>query len=264
MNKTQHYQLNQWDPEDRVLRVDFNADNAAIEAALKANAEAVSSEAAARAAADTAVRGEFAAADASIRADFAAADTTIRNSVTSEANTRSAQDAAIRKEFAAADANVAAQNCMVKLMDTTTTSATTQINLNVASLKLHEYAYVVIVPRIGFASSATQTIRLRLNNLSSSIYIVKGTSTPYGPSFYPSSGWGSGETAGNSSTIITLTASMPNIIARADYTYGYCLSDACVISSASLANNAISTINFFARDTTLAAGARIVIYGVKW
>ena len=31
MTKTETYQLNQWDPEDRILRSDFNADNAAIE-----------------------------------------------------------------------------------------------------------------------------------------------------------------------------------------------------------------------------------------
>lgn len=34
MTKTEHYQLNQWDAGDRVLRTDFNADNAALDAAL--------------------------------------------------------------------------------------------------------------------------------------------------------------------------------------------------------------------------------------
>ncbi|NBI11902.1 hypothetical protein D1641_18210 [Colidextribacter sp. OB.20] len=34
MNTTTNYQLNQWDASDRVQRVDFNADNAKIEAAL--------------------------------------------------------------------------------------------------------------------------------------------------------------------------------------------------------------------------------------
>lgn len=36
MTKTEHYQLNQWDASDRVLREDFNADNAKIDAALEA------------------------------------------------------------------------------------------------------------------------------------------------------------------------------------------------------------------------------------
>lgn len=36
MTKTEHYQLNQWDAADRVLRTDFNGDNAKIDAALHA------------------------------------------------------------------------------------------------------------------------------------------------------------------------------------------------------------------------------------
>ena len=34
MQKTTNYNLNQWDATDRVTRADFNADNAAIDAAL--------------------------------------------------------------------------------------------------------------------------------------------------------------------------------------------------------------------------------------
>ena len=40
MQKTTNYQLNQWDAEDRVTREDFNADNAKIDAAIKAVADA--------------------------------------------------------------------------------------------------------------------------------------------------------------------------------------------------------------------------------
>lgn len=36
MTDTQHYQLNQWAADDQVLRMDFNADNAKIDAALGA------------------------------------------------------------------------------------------------------------------------------------------------------------------------------------------------------------------------------------
>ena len=35
MNHTTNYNLSQWEPHDRVTRADFNADNAAIDAALK-------------------------------------------------------------------------------------------------------------------------------------------------------------------------------------------------------------------------------------
>ena len=40
-NYTEHYQLNQWEPEDKVLRTDFNADNLKIDGALAAQAEEI-------------------------------------------------------------------------------------------------------------------------------------------------------------------------------------------------------------------------------
>ena len=41
-NQTTNYQLNQWEATDQVLRTDFNADNAKIDAALAAKAEVAS------------------------------------------------------------------------------------------------------------------------------------------------------------------------------------------------------------------------------
>ena len=46
-NHTTNYQLNQWAKSDRVMMDDFNADNAKIDAALKANADAIAETAAA-------------------------------------------------------------------------------------------------------------------------------------------------------------------------------------------------------------------------
>ena len=40
MNQTTNYQLSQWDAGDRILREDFNANNAKLEQALAAQAEA--------------------------------------------------------------------------------------------------------------------------------------------------------------------------------------------------------------------------------
>ena len=40
MEQTAHYQLSQWDAEDRILREDFNANNAKLEQALAAETEA--------------------------------------------------------------------------------------------------------------------------------------------------------------------------------------------------------------------------------
>ena len=39
MNQTPNYQLNQWEAADQVLRADFNADNAKIDAAIHAVAD---------------------------------------------------------------------------------------------------------------------------------------------------------------------------------------------------------------------------------
>ena len=41
-NYTEHYELNQWEPTDQVLRTDFNADNAKVDAVLAGLAEDVS------------------------------------------------------------------------------------------------------------------------------------------------------------------------------------------------------------------------------
>jgi len=50
-NFTPNYKLNQWEADDRVLRVDFNADNAKLDAALKAQADGLAAEKKAREAA---------------------------------------------------------------------------------------------------------------------------------------------------------------------------------------------------------------------
>ena len=56
---TTNYDLNQWEGTDKVLRAEFNADNAKIDAALKANADAIAAEAAAREAGDEAVTAQL-------------------------------------------------------------------------------------------------------------------------------------------------------------------------------------------------------------
>ena len=58
-NHTTNYDLNQWEGTDKVLRTEFNQDNAKIDAALKANADAIAAEAAARASADTALEASL-------------------------------------------------------------------------------------------------------------------------------------------------------------------------------------------------------------
>ncbi len=69
MRKTETYQLNQWDPADRIMMEDFNRDNARIEAAIAA----VKAEAAAdRAAWKAAMEAERAARQAAVEAERSA------------------------------------------------------------------------------------------------------------------------------------------------------------------------------------------------
>ena len=55
-NYTEHYNLCQWEPADKVLREDFNADNAKLDAALAAQQTAID---AAQASADGAFRPDY-------------------------------------------------------------------------------------------------------------------------------------------------------------------------------------------------------------
>ena len=48
MNKTENYQLSQWELADRIRMEDFNGDNEKVDAALKGQAEALAAETAAR------------------------------------------------------------------------------------------------------------------------------------------------------------------------------------------------------------------------
>ena len=45
MQQTSHYQLNQWDAEDRIQRTDFNSDNAKVDAVLAEQAADLSAQA---------------------------------------------------------------------------------------------------------------------------------------------------------------------------------------------------------------------------
>ena len=79
MEKTRNYQLNQWAAGDKVQRVDFNADNAKIDAAIKANADAIAAEVSARTAA---VKAESSARTAAVQAARDACPLVLLRSVT--------------------------------------------------------------------------------------------------------------------------------------------------------------------------------------
>lgn len=115
-NYTTNYDLCQWESTDQVLRTDFNADNAKIDAALKANADAISVEAAARAAAVS-----------------AKADTSALNAETSA---RQAADNALAEKAGAQ-----------LIQRVTLTSATEWVHLDMSEIDWTQWATVAVCIR---------------------------------------------------------------------------------------------------------------------
>ena len=156
MEKTRQYQLNQWAAEDRILREDFNRDNANVEAGLVALGERVTAEEAARQAAVSAEQSarEQAVTSAKSQLDAAKADKTA---------------------LAALQAQVDAMP-FVKLREVTTSAAAVQVDVSMSGIDLSQYAYVLVVPRL---SSGSSTIYLRLNGISDAYYFREASSRKY-------------------------------------------------------------------------------------
>lgn len=233
MTKTQHYQLNQWDPEDRILRVEFNDDNAAIDAALKATADATAGEITNRKSADTKIRTDFAAADNTLRSEFAAADN------------------AVRSEFAAADAVLRSENTVVKLASLTTTATATQVNISVSNIQ--QYSKLIIIPRLE-VSDTNKIVLLRLNSVSSGYY-ADTTAKSYIGRCIPT---GAATSRAPYYAEITLYPSGSRLAAWSSYNdeKGHIPSDA-------LAADKVTTLNFVSSESGIKAGSKITVYGVK-
>ena len=156
MEKTSQYQLNQWAAEDRILREDFNRDNANVEAGLVALGERVTAEEAARQAAVSAEQSarEQAVTSAKSQLDAAKADKTA---------------------LAALQAQVDAMP-FVKLREVTTSAAAVQVDVSVSGIDLTQYAYVLVVPML---TCDNTTVYLRVNNISVKYYDADDVSREY-------------------------------------------------------------------------------------
>jgi len=113
--KTGYYQLNQWEASDRILRSEFNADNAAIDAGIHA----------ASAAADSAASAAAGAASAAAGAASAAAGA-----------------------LAAANASP-----LKKLLQITTQSNAAQVDLSLAGITFPEYQELLLYAKYGTAAN---------------------------------------------------------------------------------------------------------------
>lgn len=133
MNKTTHYQLNQWDPEDRIMRSDFNADNAAIEEALYENAQAAAAEEAARKSADAAETETRASQDAAIRAELSTAVAEAKNEAASA-------NAAVQSQLS----TLTGQTRKTLLKECTIPEDTLQYDVDVSWIDWSEWNTVII------------------------------------------------------------------------------------------------------------------------
>ncbi len=290
MDKTTHYQLNQWAPEDRILRTDFNADNAKLDQALRQGAEdlaaartaaeealaqerqeraagvsaasqaaaearqaalgAVASEQSAREGQDAAIRQELSAAVAGAKSEASAA-------VTAERTARTDQDAAIRRDFAAADAAAAAAVPLVKLREITTSAAAAQVDLDLGGIALGSYWELIIVPRL---SASSNYIYLRINGLSERVYVGDGI-TDYISMTYP---FNSG-----AYTVCRLYAYGGSVACRTHLdgyarNVGLTTMMAKAVSTSFLTPAGLRTVNFYTNDgTPIAAGGKFTIYGIR-
>ena len=112
-NKTQHYQLSQWEASDKVERLDFNADNEKIDAALHDLAQEVANK----------------------------ADRTTVSGLTSKVNTKAEQSAldTLAQTHTADVAALRSENCWVKLAETVLTQAASEVVLSVPNAgQLHK------------------------------------------------------------------------------------------------------------------------------
>lgn len=140
MNHTEHYRLNQWAPEDRILREDFNRDNSNIESgflALKQGAEEeVQNRTAAVAAAKEEASQALSAAVSQINS--AKADRT-------ELETLKTQ----QEVFA-----------FVKLRTITVDQEVNQVDVDMSSLHLEDYAYWLVEPRVKISGASRYMLRI--------------------------------------------------------------------------------------------------------
>lgn len=236
MNVTTQYHLNQWEAQDRILRQDFNRDNANLEQALLTLKTAVETEARARA---EAIAGE--------RSDAASALETVR----------AALDAAKAEKtaLAALQAQVDALP-FVRLREVTTTAAANQIDVDISNLALAQYLYVLIVPRL---SCGRSSVLMRLNGVSNFCYDVANTSQNYLAWFQPVSD--------DCETALRLMGAAGSIRCLVEY----CDSEGRIShtggkirTTSGVTPETLTTLNFVAEDGVLIeSGAKIFIYGVK-
>ena len=160
-NKTTKYQLNQWEPTDAVQRVDFNADNAKLDAALKSLSNQVIQKAD-----QSAVNTLISAVNQKAgQSDL----TTAVNRITALENTRATQTALnqINTTLTARANALDEARCLDRLLDYTVPVDTAAVNLDLSQILVSDYASLLLI----IYAEAYSYLRMRINGLSTENYL---------------------------------------------------------------------------------------------
>ena len=247
MEKTSQYQLNQWAAEDRILREDFNRDNANVEAGLVALGQQITAEQTARAQAIT--------AEQTARAQAITAAQTARTQAINTAKSQLENSKADKTALSALTDRVDALP-FVKLRSITTSAAANQVDVDVSGIDLREYAFLLVAPKL--SSSATY-IQMRINGVSNYSYFKDNSSQNYLIRFKPASA--------EYNYSIKLMGLGETINALAEYVssngYGSWV-PGHMSESSGATSSTLQTLNFLGEDSAkIAAGGKITIYGVR-
>jgi len=216
MNKTEKYQLNQWELTDRIQMEDFNSDNAKIDAALAEQAAALDTKAS--------------------KAELAAEQTARINAVKAEKAAREAADAAQLS-------TLRSENMWVKLGEVTLTQAGPQMSITVANVERYARIwgqYTLRGPKVVSCSLGTvfSLDLLELEAYNSTLSI------------------GTMDIICCGSTAYFCTESHTN---DGQHTWGH--SDSSLRANSGLSGS--TEFKVFTEDADLAAGAYMVLYGLK-
>ena len=227
MEKTSQYQLNQWAAGDRILREDFNRDNANVEAGLVALGQRVTAEQAAR---------EQAVHSAVTQLDPAKAE---------------------KSKLAALKAQVEAMP-FVKLRDITVSTAAVQVDVDMSGIDLSQYAYILLAPVM---ATDNETVLLRVNGISDGYsYNVDGNSKTYLAYMRNML-----NTYCHLIRLLGTGSQLAALAENVGYNGNGYDQRSIMTSSSGVTPATVQTLNFVMEDSTaqIPAGSKIIMYGVK-
>ena len=242
MNYTENYRLNQWDAEDRILREDFNRDNANVESGLTALKKGLETETQERKTAVTAAKQEASQA---------------LTSAVGALESSKADKTALAQLQAQVDGMP-----FVKLQEITVSQGgVNQIDVDVSQIQWQQYAYVLF--RVKLLMEDGGLIRLLVNGQTDYVYESGDRSQQYLQRFRGTSLSGVGfqsvqiQFMEERGYMTTLQTSVDGNSGKGEAVGG-------ILDPLKISALQVQTLNFVAEsEDTLAQNGKSYIYGVK-